>query len=144
MIAIDRATLANGCLQVIKGSHLMGRIEHDAPGGGQTGANSERLKVAMERMEVVPVELEPGAGLFFHCNTLHSSGPNTSGNSRWVLICCYNAARNDPYKKTGHPNYTPLAKVDDSAIMEVGLKGIKERKASLGKSSEEQVAGIAK
>ena len=28
MIAVDRATRANGCLQVLRGSHLMGRINH--------------------------------------------------------------------------------------------------------------------
>ena len=27
-IAVDKATRENGCLQVIKGSHLMGRIDH--------------------------------------------------------------------------------------------------------------------
>ncbi|MDQ2921309.1 MAG: phytanoyl-CoA dioxygenase family protein, partial [Acidobacteriota bacterium] len=32
LIALDPATTANGCLQVIKGSHLMGRIDH-----GKTG-----------------------------------------------------------------------------------------------------------
>ena len=38
------------------------------------------------------------------------------------MICCYNAARNDPYKESHHPRYTPLQKVPDSAIKEAGLK----------------------
>ena len=38
------------------------------------------------------------------------------------MICCYNAARNDPYKDSHHPRYTPLHKVDDGQIMAVGLK----------------------
>jgi ectoine hydroxylase-related dioxygenase (phytanoyl-CoA dioxygenase family) len=29
LIAVDRATKENGCLQVIRGSHLMGRIDHN-------------------------------------------------------------------------------------------------------------------
>ena len=33
-----------------------------------------------------------------------------------MLICCYNAARNDPYKGHHHPGYTPLAKVEDGAL----------------------------
>ncbi len=142
MIAVDRANRANGCLEVLKGSHLMGRIDHGSV-AGQVGANVERVKMAMERLELVHCEMEPGTGLFFHCNTLHSSGPNTSDNSRWVLICCYNAARNDPYKDGHHPRYTPLVKVDDSAIMEVGAKGMKERKASL-KADAEQAADPVK
>ena len=36
------------------------------------------------------------------------------------MICCYNAARNDPYKESHHPRYTPLVKVPDSRIREYG------------------------
>ena len=38
------------------------------------------------------------------------------------MICCYNAARNDPYKEAHHPRYTPLKKVPDSMIKASGLK----------------------
>jgi hypothetical protein len=38
------------------------------------------------------------------------------------MICCYNAARNDPYKDSHHPRYTPLVKAPDSAVREAGLK----------------------
>ena len=72
----------------------------------------------MARLELVYVECEPGDTLFFHCNLLHRSDQNRSPNSRWSLICCYNAARNDPYKESRHPRYTPLVKVADSAIKE--------------------------
>jgi hypothetical protein len=37
-------------------------------------------------------------------------------------LCCYNAARNSPYKVVRHPQYTPLAKVPDSALKEAGLR----------------------
>jgi hypothetical protein len=36
------------------------------------------------------------------------------------MICSYNAARNDPYKESQHPRYTPLAKVLDCRIREYG------------------------
>ncbi len=42
MIAVDRATRANGCLQVLKGSHRLGRLNH-GPVGDQTGADPERV-----------------------------------------------------------------------------------------------------
>src|SRR5262245_48322270 len=98
MIAVDRATRSNGCLQVLKGSHHLGRIEH-GPVGDQTGADPARVQAALERLELVHCELEPGSAIFFHCNTLHRSDANRSANPRWALICCYNAARNDPYKE---------------------------------------------
>ena len=42
-------------------------------------------------------------------------GPVFSG--RWPA-----KARNNPYKESHHPRYTPLHKVPDSAILEAGLK----------------------
>jgi len=38
------------------------------------------------------------------------------------MICRYNAARNNPYKESHHPRYTPLQKVPDTAIKEAGLR----------------------
>ena len=120
-IALDRATRENGCMQVIRGSHLMGRIEHGIY-NGQTCADPERVERALKRLELVYCEMEPGTGLFFHGNTLHCSAANTSDKSRWGLICCYNAARNNPYKEHHHPGYTPLLKVPDSMVKTVGRK----------------------
>ena len=42
-IAVDRATRENGCLQVLKGSHLAGRVDHVLT-GDQAGADLERVK----------------------------------------------------------------------------------------------------
>ena len=119
MIAVDRATKENGCLQVLRGSHHIGRIDH-GPVGDQTGANLERVEVACQRLERVYCELEPGDGIFFHCNLLHRSDQNKSEQPRWAFICCYNAARNDPYKDSRHPRYTPLEKWEDEQIAIVG------------------------
>jgi ectoine hydroxylase len=121
LIAIDEATRENGCLQVLKGSHLMGRIEHGRS-AGQTGADPERVAVALERLENVFCEMKPGTGLFFHSNLLHASAQNTSPRARWALICCYNAARNNPYKDSHHPRYNRLDKVSDDAILKTGIR----------------------
>jgi hypothetical protein len=115
LIAVDRATRENGCLQVLVGSHSMGRIEHGKT-GDQTGAEMEIVEAALERLPLVYIEAEPGDALFFHCNLLHRSDQNRSSDPRWSLICCYNAARNNPYKESRHPRYTPLVKVADTAI----------------------------
>ncbi len=115
LIAVDRATKQNGCLQVLVGSHAMGRIEHGKT-GDQTGAEMEIVSAAMERLQLVYIEAEPGDALFFHCNLLHRSDQNRSNDPRWSLICCYNAARNNPYKESRHPRYSPLVKVSDAAI----------------------------
>jgi ectoine hydroxylase-related dioxygenase (phytanoyl-CoA dioxygenase family) len=121
MIAVDRATKENGCLQVLKGSHLLGRIDHIKV-GDQTGADMERVDIALERFKLVHCELEPGSAIFFHCNLLHSSAQNRSNHPRWALICCYNAARNNPYKESRHPRYSFLEKWPDSRIKEIGRR----------------------
>ncbi len=118
-IAVDRATKENGCLQVLKGSHLAGRVDH-VLAGDQAGADLERVRALSERLELVHVEMEPGDALFFDSNLLHRSDQNHSDHPRWSMICCYNAARNDPYKDSHHPRYTPLNKVDDAMILAAG------------------------
>ena len=120
-IAVDRATKENGCLQVIPGSHHCGRVDHVLT-GDQAGADRERVDEILKRMPLMYVEMEPGDALFFHSNLLHRSDQNRSEHPRWSMICCYNAARNDPYKESHHPRYTPLKVVPDSAIKEVGVK----------------------
>ena len=119
MIAVDQATIENGCMQVIKGSHKLGRINH-VLSGDQAGADMERVEEAKKRLELVHVTMEQGDALFFHSNTLHASDANRSENSRWAMICCYNAASNDPYKDSHHPRYTKLHKVNDDQILAVG------------------------
>jgi ectoine hydroxylase-related dioxygenase (phytanoyl-CoA dioxygenase family) len=64
MIAITTADKENGCLQVIKGSHKMGRIEHGFA-GEQVGASQHYVDLALKTMELVYVEVNPGDALFF-------------------------------------------------------------------------------
>jgi len=119
-LAVDRATKENGCLQVIKGSHNLGRVDHVLT-GEQAGADGDRVNEILKRLDLVYVEMEPGDALFFHANLLHRSDQNRSDNPRWSMICCYNAARNDPYKESHHPRYTPLIKVPDNEIKKAGM-----------------------
>jgi len=121
MIAMDATTKENGCLQVLRGSHHIGRIDHKVLEGSQVGADLERVKRAQDSLETVYCEMAPGDGLFFHCNLLHRSDRNASASRRWTLLCCYNAARNDPFIAHHHPGYTKLDKVDDGAILAAGL-----------------------
>jgi hypothetical protein len=129
-IAVDPATRENGCLQVLKGSHHLGRIDHVLT-GDQAGADPERVAEAQKRLETIYIEMAPGDVLFFHANLLHRSDQNKSDHPRWSMICCYNAARNDPYKEAHHPRYTPLSKVPDSAIREAGLRRFNDSKADV-------------
>jgi ectoine hydroxylase len=122
MIALDPCTQDNGCLQVLRASHLMGRIDHGLLDGDQVGADLVRVNKALEQLELVYCIMAPGDALFFHCNTLHRSDQNRSPNRRWTILNCYNAARNNPYKTHHHASYKKIDKVPDTAILAAGLK----------------------
>jgi len=115
MIAVDRATRENGCLQVLRRSHRMGRVDH-IKRGDQTGADMERVDAALQRLEMVHVELEPGSAILFHGNTLHRSDQNHSEHPRWAFICCYNTRTNNPWKAGRHPQYSPLPRIAADAV----------------------------
>lgn len=135
-IAVDKATVENGCLQVIRGSHRLGRIEHRLT-GDQAGADQERVDEILKRMELIHITMDPGDALFFHANLLHRSDQNRSEHARWAMICCYNAKSNDPYLDRHHPRYTPLQKVADEEIMKVGIKRFNDDSANVAWLADE-------
>ena len=122
MVALDHSTRDNGCLQVLRGSHLAGRVDHGVLPGEQVGADPRRVEQMLKQLELVYAEMAPGDGLFFHSNLMHRSDQNRSENRRWTVLFCYNAARNDPYLEHHHPRYTPLVKVPDDAVKTAGLR----------------------
>ncbi len=118
MVAVTEATKENGCLQVIRGSHKMGRVEHGFA-GEQVGASQHFVDLALRTMELVYVELQPGDTLFFHSNILHRSEANLSEKSRWSLISAYNRQSNICYKSNTNTETTPISVVPDDALRHV-------------------------
>lgn len=125
MIAITDADRENGCLQVIKGSHKMGRIEHGFS-GEQVGASQHYVDLALKTMSLVHVEIKAGAALFFHPNLLHRSEANLSERSRWSLISVYNRSSNPPYNEPSGSSMVPLQAVPDEALLEWDAENIGE------------------
>jgi len=123
MVAITDANKENGCLQVIKGSHKMGRIEHGFA-GEQVGASQHYVDLALKTMELVYVEIKAGDALFFHSNLLHRSEANLSDKPRWSLISVYNRSANIPYNEPSQSSTVPLQAVPDEALMTWETEGI--------------------
>ncbi|HEY4110484.1 phytanoyl-CoA dioxygenase family protein [Puia sp.] len=136
MVAITKATKENGCLQVIAGSHKMGRIEHGFA-GEQVGAAQHYVDLALKTMPLVYVELEPGDALFFHSNLLHRSAANLSDTARWSLISCYNRQQNIGYNEPNGSHTTPVSVVPDEALMEWETSGVNESAGFLDKEKDE-------
>ena len=122
-VALDRSGMENGCLQMVRGSHLLGRIDHvPVPGEGQNVADPARMAEIVARLDVVPCELDPGDAVFFHANTLHRSAQNRSPHRRWTLICCYNRVDNDTITRDHDRFYVKLETVPDDAVQAAGLR----------------------
>ena len=116
MVAITEANKANGCMQIIRGSHKMGRVEHGFA-GEQVGASQHYVDLALKTMELEYVEIQAGDALLFHSNLLHRSEANLSSNARWSLISCYNRSENVPYNEHSKSSILPLEVVPDEALL---------------------------
>ena len=135
MLALTKANKENGCLQVLKGSHKMGRIEHNFA-GEQQGADMPFVEQALEKFERVFVEIEAGDALFFHSNLLHMSEANLSDKPRWSLISVYNLSYNIPFREKNTSCITPVKVVPDEAILASGTAGLSENTDFLRKENE--------
>ncbi|PHQ78348.1 MAG: phytanoyl-CoA dioxygenase [Coxiella sp. (in: Bacteria)] len=83
MIAVDRATVDNGCLQVARdGQHQRGLLKQASDG-------SLAQEVA-ESLAWTPVACEPGDIILFDSNVPHFSAKNDSAKSRRALYVTYN------------------------------------------------------
>jgi len=133
-VALDPATRENGCLEVLKGSHQLGRVTHGRF-GTQTGIDPHRMQLIEPLFERVHCEMTPGSILFFHCNLLHSSGPNLSEKHRRSVIMCYNALAN-PQIQTGHKENVGLNVTCDKAPVPAGHDDGILRAAGRGAASQ--------
>jgi phytanoyl-CoA hydroxylase len=86
-IALDPATVENGCMQIVPGSHRAGPAPHHHVRDCQLVDDASRAA----RAEVVP--LEPGGALFFSALLHHGTPPNRSADRRRALQFHYAAAR---------------------------------------------------
>jgi polysaccharide pyruvyl transferase WcaK-like protein len=83
-IALDPATRANGCVQVIPGSHRLGLLSKR--GSNVSEANIERYCPANK---IEHLELDAGEGLLLHNWLLHRSDINHTNSPRRALSACY-------------------------------------------------------
>jgi phytanoyl-CoA hydroxylase len=85
-IALDEATVENGCMQVMPGSHLDGPVPHFHVRDCQIADT----RIQVERAVTIP--LQPGGVLFFAGLLHHGTPPNFTAHSRRALQFHYAAA----------------------------------------------------
>ena len=88
-IALDDATVENGCLWVIPGSHRPGVLwEQEWHGDRRFDCSDESVGFPYTDDEAIPVEVAAGSVVFFNGYTLHRSLPNKAapGTYRRALV----------------------------------------------------------
>ncbi|MEO8206422.1 MAG: phytanoyl-CoA dioxygenase family protein [Chthoniobacterales bacterium] len=85
-IALDPATVKNGCMHVLKGRHKDGPKKHHHT------FDCEMLPDRYDASESTPVELPVGGAMFFHGLLPHQTPPNSSSDRRRALQFHYHAA----------------------------------------------------
>ena len=97
-VALDDADETNGCLSVIRGSHLAGclpgRSDGEQLSGFFTDPNCFDLNAA------VPLVMAAGSVAFFSPHIVHGSAINSSDAARRALIYTYQAGQG-PALKSG-------------------------------------------
>lgn len=116
MLALTDANKANGCLQVLRGTHKMQRFEHHFA-GEQQGADDTFVSEAAKISELIYCELVAGDVLFFHPNVLHRSEANLSEYARWSVISAYNLSYNKPFREKNLSCITPVSVVPDEDLL---------------------------
>jgi hypothetical protein len=88
--ALDPATVANGCVQVIPASHRLGLINPSHSAGFLTPEQANQICTPDK---VVYLELEPGESVLLHNYLLHASDVNKTDIARRAFSVCYMDAR---------------------------------------------------
>ena len=137
-IAVEPATMANGCVQFVPGSHHIGRIGTISGSADSSHEQDQlmRFELARQMLGIRHAEMDVGDVVFFHANTLHGSGLNSTDNERVMIFCSYNAVSNAPHAEAQGPNdegaymnitaeertYKPLLKIADDVLVKRSYK----------------------
>jgi phytanoyl-CoA hydroxylase len=90
-IALDDATLENGCLYFGDGTNQGPVYPHEAP--ADEPYNLQLPQSLLDKQPMSPAPVRRGGVSFHHGNTFHQSGPNLSPH--WRRACALHFVRND-------------------------------------------------
>lgn len=110
-LAISDATLENGCISVLPGSHLGGLRKHEWTDLGWTGHSAE------DPDQGLAVPVPAGSVICFWSLTMHKSAANRSKGIRKAFVIQY-CSHGLKYKESGEtvPELLPIARAGRSLI----------------------------
>jgi ectoine hydroxylase-related dioxygenase (phytanoyl-CoA dioxygenase family) len=86
-VALDRATLANGCLWYLPGTHKTARYEDSDIGSNMAGLF--RVYPEWARLRAVPATCGAGGAVFHSGLIAHGAGANMTPHPRRAMTCAY-------------------------------------------------------
>ncbi len=100
MVFLDDATIENGCLEVVPGSHREGlQVRRAMEGFGALEMDPQKY----DHSRLLPLEVPAGSVVFFGPFLVHRSLPNRSGADRRALLYSY--------QPSGHPHLRELTRL---------------------------------
>lgn len=109
-VAFTDATLENGCMQVIPGTHKVSQLPHqDTFHQDNLLSRGQEIAVEVDKSQAVSLLLNAGEMSLHHIKLVHGSEPNRSNDRRIGLAIRY------------IPTYVRQTKVRDSAMLVRGV-----------------------
>lgn len=82
-LALSVSHMANGCMRVDPGTHLLDQLPHkDTFAAGNLLTRGQEVMVDVDQSKVVNIELEPGEFSLHHVRIVHGSDPNSADYRR--------------------------------------------------------------
>jgi ectoine hydroxylase-related dioxygenase (phytanoyl-CoA dioxygenase family) len=120
-IALDDATIDNGCLWVVPGSHRNGYFWPTRAHGDSEEYDPSDQAYGFDESVAVPVEVRAGSVVFFNGYTLHRSLRNRTQGYRRALVNHYlNAWSLLPWKTIGTLPGLDIPTLDNRDVVAVG------------------------
>jgi len=117
-VALDDATIENGCMWMVPGSHKWGDHQQYLQNTSDYKPHHTKPELLPEgvSIEPVPFEIKKGQVGYHHCLTWHGSGPNTSQRKRRAIAVHYMPGH-VRYEPTGSHPMEPFVTVHPGEIL---------------------------
>jgi ectoine hydroxylase-related dioxygenase (phytanoyl-CoA dioxygenase family) len=121
-VALKQVTIEEGALEILPGSHRLGRIEVARTGGDSAIASVQYRVPDRYTAGATPlaVPLEAGDAIFFNFDLIHRSGSNVSNGLRFTAIARFHRMFTDDFVP-GRLVYTPSKTVARPARAGMGV-----------------------
>ena len=87
---LQEATVENGCMQYVPGTHRVGVLDHRSP-GDDPRIHALECSGEFNAADAVACPLPAGGAAIHHGRTLHYAGPNRTNTARYAYVLMFEA-----------------------------------------------------